>query len=231
VSYLPPEQEPDDAASASRAGGTTDAGGTSWADGAADAGATYAGTADAGGAAGAGSATDAGDAADAGQRRRRRLWTAGIAAVAALVVLGLCAGFLGVISAVRGLRADAADARESHEQRETSCLELEQRLNRLVPPGATRTAQARATAIRDENAAVRIYVEQDRSEREQDAWRQLLEARTAYAEALMQQAKTRTPAFFAPPQADDGSAVTDQLAQWSPPACAGAIRRLAAPDW
>ena len=156
---------------------------------------------------------------------------AGIAVAAALVVFALCAGALGVVSAVSGFRDRAADARESHRQRATSCLELEQRLNRLTPPGATGTPQARATAIRDENAAVRIYVQQARSEREQNAWRQLLDARTAYAEALGEQAKTRTPAFFVTPRADDGSAVADQLARWSPAPCAGAIRRLAAPDW
>jgi hypothetical protein len=165
------------------------------------------------------------------QRRRRRLFVTGIAVAAALIILALCAGVLGVISAVSGVRDQAADARESRRLRETSCLELEQRLNRLTPPGATANPPARATAIRDENSAVRIYVEQARSEREQNAWRQLLDARTAYAEALMQQAKTRTPAFFVAPRAEDGSAVTDQLARWSPAACAGAIRRLAAPDW
>jgi hypothetical protein len=170
---------------------------------------------------------------EAGRRqgRRRRLFVTGIAAAAALIILALCAGVLGVISAVSGFRDQAADARESRQLRDTSCLELEQRLNRLTPPGATANAPARATAIRDENSAVRIYVEQSRSEREQNAWRQLLDARTAYAEALMQQAKTRTPAFFVAPLAEDGSAVTDQLERWSPAACAGAIRRLSAPDW
>jgi hypothetical protein len=165
------------------------------------------------------------------QRRRRRLFVTGIAVAAALIVIALCAGVLGVISAVSGFRDQAADARESRRLRETSCLELEQRLNRLTPPGATGNPPARAIAIRDENAAVRIYVEQAPSERDQNAWRQLLDARTAYAEALVQQAKTRTPAFFVDPRAEDGSAVTDQLARWSPAACAGAIRRLAAPDW
>jgi hypothetical protein len=44
------------------------------------------------------------------------------------------------------------------------------------------------------------------------------------------QAKTRTPAFFVAPRTADGRAVTDELADRSPAACAGPIRRLAAPD-
>jgi hypothetical protein len=107
---------------------------------------------------------------------------------------------------------------------------LEQRLNRLVPPGATATPQARAVAIRDENTAVRIYVTVVRHPRDQDAWRQVLDARTAYAEALDRQAKSRTPAFFVTPRTPDGRPVTDLLIRWSPAPCAGPVRRLAAPD-
>jgi hypothetical protein len=170
--------------------------------------------------------------ADAGrrERNRRRWFVAGIAAAAAIVAVALCAGVLGVISAVSGVRDRAADAREDRRQQDTACLELERRLNHLIPPGATSTPQARAAAVRDENAAVRIYVAVTPRTREQDAWRQLLDARTAYAEALDQQAKARTPAFFVAPKANDGSAVSDQLAQWSPASCAGIIRRLATPD-
>jgi hypothetical protein len=163
-------------------------------------------------------------------RTRRRWLVAGIAVAAALVAVALCAGVLGVVSAVGGLRDRAADAREDRRQQDTACLELEQRLNKLLPPGATGTPQTRAIAIRNENAAVRIYVAATPGTREQDAWRQLLDARTAYAEALDQQAKARTPAFFVAPKASDGTTVTDQLVRWSPAACAGAIRRLAAPD-
>ena len=85
-------------------------------------------------------------------------------------------------------------------------------------------------AIRDENSAVRIYITQIRDQRGQDGWRQLLDARTAYAEALDLQAKSRTPAFYVPPRAPDGVAVTDELVDWSPEPCAGPIRRLAVPD-
>jgi hypothetical protein len=163
-------------------------------------------------------------------RRKRRFFVAGISVAAAVVVLALCAGALGIVSAVGGFRDRADDARDTRQQRDAACLELEQRLNRLAPPGAATTPQVRAKAVRDENTAVRIYVQQDRSAREQDAWRQLLDARTSYAEGLDQQAKSRTPAFYVAPRSDDGSVVTDQLSQWSPASCAGAIRRLATPD-
>ena len=178
-----------------------------------------------------GAATEPDPATAAGrrQRYRRRWFVAGIAVAGALVAVALCAGVLGVVSAVGGVRDRAAGAREDRKQQETACLELEQRLNHLVPPGATANPQARATAIRDENAAVRIYVAATASTREQDAWRQLLDARTAYAEALDRQAKARTPAFFVVPKGADGSPAVDQLSRWSPASCAGAIRRLAAP--
>jgi hypothetical protein len=163
-------------------------------------------------------------------RRRRRLFVWGIVAGAALVAIALCAGTVGVISAVDGFRDRSAAVREAGELRDADCLSLEQRLNRLVPPGATASLPARATAIRDENAAVRIYVNGLRDTRGQDGWRRLLDARTAYAEALDAQAKSRTPAFYVPPRAADGGAVSDQLVSWSPASCAGAVRRLAGPD-
>jgi hypothetical protein len=163
-------------------------------------------------------------------RRRRRWFIAAVSAAAALVVIALCAGTVGLVSAVGGFRERAANSREDRQLRDSDCLELEQRLNRLVPPGATSTPQARAVAVRDENAAVRIYVNEVRERRNQDGWRQLLDARTAYAEALDVQAKSRTPAFFVAPRTTDGGAVSDQLVSWSPGACAGPIRRLASPE-
>jgi hypothetical protein len=164
------------------------------------------------------------------QRRRRQYFVAGIAVAAAVVVIALCAGVLGAVSAINGVRDRAADARADRQAQNTACLQLEQRLNRLAPPGAATTAPARAVAVRNENTAVRIYVEQIDSARDQDGWRQLLDARTAYAEALDQQAKARTPAFYVAPRTDDGQAVADQLVHWSAPPCAGPIRRLASPD-
>jgi hypothetical protein len=177
-----------------------------------------------------GSGKPTGSEAETRKRRRRRLVVAGIAAAAALIVIALCAGGLAVLRAVSGFRDDAADAREDRRLRDGACLELEGRLNRLVPPGATTTPQARAVAVRDENAATRIYVGRLDDQRVEDGWRELLDARTAFAEALDAQAKSRTPAFFVAPAPRDGVALADQLARWSPAACAGPIRRLAAPD-
>ncbi|MFF5293890.1 hypothetical protein [Paractinoplanes globisporus] len=167
---------------------------------------------------------------DERQRRRRRWFIVGIAVAAAVIVVAICAGGLSIVSTIDGARDRAADAREARAQRETDCLDLERRLNRLVPPGSTSGPAARATAIRDENSAVRIYVDQLDNQRDEDAWRQLLDARTVYADALDRQAKSRTPAFYVAPRTTDGLAVTDELAQWSPASCAGAIRRLAAPE-
>ena len=175
-------------------------------------------------------ATSAGPEPDLKARRRRRLFIGGIVAGAALIVIALCAGGLAVIATVSGFRDGAADAREDRQLRDSACLGLETRLNRLTPPGATLTPQARAVAVRDENAAARIYITQVGGERTADNWRQLIDARAAFADALDAQAKTRTPAFFVAPAAGDGRAVTDQLARQSPAACAGAIRRLAAPE-
>ena len=154
----------------------------------------------------------------------------GIAVAAAIVIIALCAGAISVIAAVRGAQHRADDARQALRLRQAACLELEQRLNRLTPPGATTTSPARAAAVQSENAAVRIYVGETRDQRSQDGWRQLLDARTAYAEALLGQAKTRTPAFYVAPRTSDGGALTDELAEWSPASCAGVIHRLAAPD-
>ncbi|WP_030441346.1 hypothetical protein [Actinoplanes subtropicus] len=167
---------------------------------------------------------------DPRHRRRRRWFGTGLAVAAAILLVALCAGALSVISAVNGVRDRAADARTARALRENDCLDLEKRLNRLVPPGSTTGPAARATAIRDENAAVRIYVDQLATQRDEDAWRQLLDARTVFADALDRQAKSRTPAFFVAPRTDNGLAVADQLIQWSPAPCAGAIRRLAAPE-
>lgn len=175
--------------------------------------------------------TFAGPEGDARKRRRQRLFIAGLAAGAVLIVVALCAGGLIVISAFsHDARDDVHAVREDHRLRDTACLELEQRLNRLTPPGATTTPQARAVAVRDENAATRIYVSQLQGERTGDGWRQVLDARTAYAEALDAQAKSRTPAFYVAPRTADGRVVTDELDQFSPAPCAGPIRRLATPD-
>ncbi|OJF14401.1 hypothetical protein [Couchioplanes caeruleus] len=172
----------------------------------------------------------AGPEDDPRRRRRRRWFIGGIAAGAALVVVALCAGGLAVVSAVADFRGDTGEARVERHVRDTACLELEQRLNRLVPPGATATPAARAVAVRDENAAVRLYVAQLQGERTEDMWRQLLDARTSFSEALDAQTKSRTPAFFVAPRTGGGGAVADELVRLSPAACSGLIRRLAAPE-
>jgi hypothetical protein len=146
------------------------------------------------------------------------------------VVIALCAGGLAVLRAVSGFQDDAADARDDRRLRDGACLELENRLNHLIPPGATGTPQARAVAIRDENAATRIYVGRLAEQRVSDGWRELLDARTSFAEALDAQAKTRTTAFYVAPAPRDEVSLADQLVRWSPAACAGPIRRLAVPD-
>lgn len=147
-----------------------------------------------------------------------------------MVLLGLCAGGLAVGSAVSGIRENAAGAREARELRDQACLELETRLNRLVPPGAEIDPQARAQAVRDENVALRIYLEQVGDEETLDGWRQLVDARTQFADALDGEQADRTPAFFVAPRTDSGDATTDSLLRRSPAACSGAIRRLSSPD-
>jgi hypothetical protein len=154
----------------------------------------------------------------------------GIAIAAAVIVVALCAGGISVIRAANGIRDRAADARETRHLREDDCLDLETRLNKLPPPGSTTTPAARATAIRNENAAVRIYLDQLRTQRDEDAWRQLIDARSVFADALDKQAQSRTPAFYVAPRATDGQAVTDELELWSPAPCAGPIHRLASPE-
>ena len=161
---------------------------------------------------------------------------AGVAVAAALLVVALCAAGLAALRAVSGDPDD--DDREvarSRQRQDTSCLELEERLNRVAPPGSAANPAARAGAIRNENAALRPYLSElelrgPDNGRALDGWRQLLDARTTYAEALDKQAPSRTPAFFVAPRTTDGAAVADQLARWSPAACAGPVRRLAAPD-
>jgi hypothetical protein len=124
-----------------------------------------------------------------------------------------------------------------------ACIALETRLNRLTPPGATRGPAARATAIRDENAAARLFlveIEQLRNDWQVgtdgnrddwlDWWRGLLEARTVYAEALIRQARADEPAFFVPPRTRQGGPALDRLDWIAPEACRGLIHRLAAPD-
>ncbi|MEV0727562.1 hypothetical protein [Polymorphospora sp. NPDC050346] len=183
-------------------------------------------------------------------RRRRRLWIAIAAGVFGTLVLVGCVGAAG-LAVVLGRTADEVE-RVTHgrDRVQTACLELETRLNRLSPPGAAPTPQRRATAIRDENAAVRPFLVEldelrqrhddgdlddlddddldDRSGWEQ-GWLRLIDARVAYADALDRQAASGDPAFFIAPRTGEGRPVVDRLVE-GPPSCAGTVRRLAAPD-
>src|SRR6185295_6933031 len=100
---------------------------------------------------------------------------------------------------------------------EQACLELETRLNRLIPPGAVGGDPGRrAAAIRDENAAVRPFLAElesadggwsdRRYEHRREwvaAWRLMVDARTAFADALDRQVTAGEPAFFTAPRERD----------------------------
>jgi hypothetical protein len=171
-------------------------------------------------------------------RRRRRTLAIGGGILAALVI-AVCAGGIAVISAIDGL-ADRAEENERGVARtDAACVELERRLNRLTPPGAADDPRDRATAVRNENAAVRPFLAEldqlpgDRREHRQDwldAWSRLVEARSAYAGALDRQATGGEPAFFVPPQGQRGKPVVERLIDAGPASCDGSVRRLAAPD-
>ena len=167
-------------------------------------------------------------------------------AIAAAVLL-LLLGCLAAGAAVRGgIRlADRAEENDRAEDRlAVACLELETRLNRLVPPGTTGgDPRRRADAVRDENTAARPLLveletmttdEEHRADRDRaewaSAWRQLIEARTSYADALERQASAGEPAFFIAPRLPDGDDVVEELQESGPDSCEGAIRRLGHPD-
>ncbi|HZN74894.1 MAG TPA: hypothetical protein VFC00_24935 [Micromonosporaceae bacterium] len=160
-------------------------------------------------------------------RSRVRLWvTLAIVGAVLAVLASVAVGAVAVAWA-----ADRGLDRRGHA--EDPCLGLETRLNRLTPPGATQRPVDRATAIRNENAAVRLFlaeVEQRRFDNDWlDLWRALQEARTAYAEALVRQDRTDEPAFFVPPRTVRGHSVVEALER-GPQACRGPIHRLGAPD-
>lgn len=171
-------------------------------------------------------------------RRRRRLLAIG-GGILALLVIAVCATGIALISAIDGLADRAEDNERAVTRTDAACAELERRLNRLVPPGATGDPRARATAVRNENAAVRPFLAEldqlpgDRREHRRDwleAWSTLVEARAAYAGALDRQAGGGEPAFFVPPQGQRGKPVVERLVDAGPDSCDGSVRRLAAPD-
>jgi hypothetical protein len=177
-------------------------------------------------------------AAGTADRRRRRLIAIGGGIFAALVI-AVCGGGIAIISAIDGLADRAEENERSVTRTDAACVELERRLNRLVPPGAAGDPRDRAVAVRNENAAVRPFLTEigqlpgDRREHRQDwvdAWGQLVEARSAYAGALDRQATGGEPAFFVPPQGQRGKPVVERLIDAGPDSCDGSVRRLAAPD-
>lgn len=187
--------------------------------------------------------TDADQAAATGAdtsaaRRRRRFLTIGGAVLAAVVIL-VCAAGIAVVSAISGIADRVEENDRNVERTDAACTELERRLNRLAPPGAADNPRARATAVRNENAAVRPFLAElgqlpggQREHRQdwQDAWRRLVEAREAYAGALDRQAGGGEPAFFVPPQGQRGKPVVERLVDAGPDSCDGSVRRLASPD-
>ncbi|MDP9797704.1 hypothetical protein J2S43_006216 [Catenuloplanes nepalensis] len=187
-------------------------------------------------------------AGDAPKRRGldRRGWTLVVAGALALILLLICGGLIAAAAAVRGAvdraRHDRAVEAETLGDVDAACLDLEQRLNRLTPPGATNGPATRAKAIRDENVAARPFLlelDRLRSDRPDDShveqswpdgWRQVIEARATYADALDRVAGGGDPAFYLTPRDEDADPVLDELIADGPAACAGALRRLGDPS-
>jgi hypothetical protein len=78
--------------------------------------------------------------------------------------------------------------------------------------------------------AERRRADEDRDGDWASGWRQLVEARTAYADALERQASTGEPAFFLAPRDTRDDAVVEALQRRGPDSCAAAVRRLGHPD-
>jgi hypothetical protein len=182
---------------------------------------------------------------DAPQPRRlvRRLWWlwAGLAAVLALLVTGVVAAAVIGIHSVRGNER----AERAHTVAVRACADLETRLNRLVPPGATKAARQRAAAIRAENAAlVPFLADLDRLNpdwggrrlsgqtwsRYVSAWHRLADERAGYAAALDREASGGDPAFFQDALDESGSSAGDVLRGTELRDCGGVVRRLTRPD-
>jgi hypothetical protein len=186
--------------------------------------------------------TDGSDAA----RRRRRLLRFGIAGAAVLILL-VCGSFGAFAAVLNHFVDNAHERREVRARTDSACLDLERRLNRLVPPGAAANPGQRATAIRDENAAVLPFLYENDQQPVRwldddadgddhgarggwaDGWHKLVDARSAYANALDRQVTNGEPAFFLAPQDRRGHPVLERL-QRGPLSCTGTGRRLAAPD-
>jgi hypothetical protein len=174
------------------------------------------------------------------RRSRARLWLA-VGIIAGLLAMLAVAAVAAFVVGRFIYRLD--QTAEGQVRANDACIALETRLNRLTPPGATSGPAARATAIRDENAAARLFLgEIDHlrddwrvgTDGDRDDWvgwwREMVQARTTYAEALDRQARADEPAFFVAPRTRHGGPVLERLDRIAPQACHGPIRRLAAPD-
>jgi hypothetical protein len=174
------------------------------------------------------------------RRSRARVWLA-VGIIAGLLAILAVAGVAVFVMGRFFHRLD--QTAEGQVRAQDACIALETRLNRLTPPGATSEPAARAHAIRDENAAMRLFlgdIERLRNDWQVGTdgdrddwvgwWRELLQARTTYAEALDRQARADEPAFFVAPRTRNGGPVLERLDLIAPQECHGPIRRLAAPD-
>lgn len=166
----------------------------------------------------------------------------------ALLLLLICGGLALAAATVREAvsenRQERAVAAAERDDLEAGCLRLEERLNRLTPPGATTGPAARAKAIRDETAAARPFLldlerlrarehhddDHDPGLPWSDGWRQLIDARSAYADALDRAAGGGDPAFYLEPLDENATPVAGRLIAESPDGCAGPLRRLINPS-
>jgi hypothetical protein len=183
-----------------------------------------------------GTRTSASGDAGGKERRRRQWWIGAIIAGVVVLVLLACGGIALIGAGFRHAVRSAEDHDRDKQRVRAACVELERRLNRLAPPGSTRDQKSRAAAVRAENAAVRPYQDEldsgsDRGWRDRWAgqWRQLVDGRAAYADALDRAAAGGEPAFYLPPQTNEGRSVAERLER-GPDQCAASVRRLAAPD-
>ncbi|GIF64643.1 hypothetical protein Ais01nite_26780 [Asanoa ishikariensis] len=163
-----------------------------------------------------------------------------IVVAAVVVVLGACTGIsIGVARLVGAVDEASADGRD-RVRVDDACRALEVRLNRVAPPGSAAGPRQRAVAIRNENAALQPFLddlrrvaERDRDDRADDRtvnmWTELVEARTAYANALDRQASSGAPAFFVAPSGDRDLPVLERLEDLHRD-CSPSVRRLGAPD-
>ena len=90
-------------------------------------------------------------------RRSRRLVIAAVVA-AVVVVLGACTAPIGAVRLVGAVDEASADGRD-RARVDDACRALEVRLNRVAPPGP-RAGPHAAAAIRNENAAVKPFLDE-----------------------------------------------------------------------